>query len=111
MHGLEVFAEEASDHLRLIQPLLVGLAHLVIVRYTTWHNALQEWVYDRADIDDAKTVWAREIPGVSMQPLLDYFRGRDVWLVEPDRGLVPRLLPYSSQDISGARHGTPDAAH
>ena len=21
--------------------------HLVIVRYTTWHNALQEWVYNQ----------------------------------------------------------------
>ena len=84
--------------------------HLVIVRYTTWHNTLQEWVYNRADIDDAKIVWAREIPGVSMQPLLDYFRGRDVWLVEPDRA-VPRLLPYSPQNVSGAPRGTPDAAH
>lgn len=34
--------------------------------------------------------WAREIPGVSLQSLLDYFRGRQVWIVEPDL-VQPRL--------------------
>jgi len=38
-------------------------------------------------------VWAREIPGVSIQPLLDYFRGRRVWLAQPD--VTPlQLTPY-----------------
>ncbi|HTZ99640.1 MAG TPA: hypothetical protein VMB02_04860 [Candidatus Aquilonibacter sp.] len=70
--------------------------HLVIVRYSAQHDSHQEWVYNRADIEDAKIVWAREIPGVPMQPLLDYFRGRDVWVVEPDVTL-PRLSRYSAQ--------------
>ena len=62
--------------------------HLVIVRYGTLHSIHEEWVYNDADIDHAKIVWAREIPGVSLQPLLDYFKDRNVWLVEPDSGLV-----------------------
>ena len=66
---------------------------LVIVRYFAGHNPSQEWVYNGADIDHSKVVWAREIPGVSMQPLLDYFRGRRVWLVTPDSNPA-KLSPY-----------------
>jgi hypothetical protein len=58
--------------------------HLVIVRYSEGHNSGEEYVYNRADIDHAKTVWAREIPGMDTRPLLNYFRNRDVWIYEPD---------------------------
>jgi hypothetical protein len=65
--------------------------HLVIVRYAPGHGYEAEFVYNLADIDHAKVVWAREIPGVNVQPLLDYFRERHIWLFEPD--LSPPRLP------------------
>lgn len=58
--------------------------HLVIVRYSANHDVHQEWVYNAADIDHSKIVWAREIPGVDLQPLLEYFHNRRVWTVDPD---------------------------
>jgi hypothetical protein len=70
--------------------------HLVLVRYSKDHNSGEEYVYNEADIDHAKTVWAREIPGMDLSPLLNYFRNRDVWLYEPDQD-DGSVTPYSPQ--------------
>jgi hypothetical protein len=58
--------------------------HLVIVRYSADHNVHREWVYNDADIDAARVVWARETDSASDRRLLSYFSDRRVWLVEPD---------------------------
>lgn len=90
--------------------------HLVIVRYSqTHHDVGKEWVYNNADIDASKVIWAREIPGISMQPLLDYYRDRRVWLVEPDttpRTLTPYALapPVSSASSNSSAPRTADPA-
>jgi len=67
----------------------------VIVRYAPGYPKT-EWVYNGADIDHEKVVWAREIPGQNMQPLLSYFKDRNVWLAEPDAS-PPRLSPFSRE--------------
>jgi hypothetical protein len=67
--------------------------HLVLVRYSPEHNPHHEWVFNSADIDHSKIVWAREIPGVDLRPLLDYFHDRVIWEVEPDQTPV-RLHAY-----------------
>jgi hypothetical protein len=68
--------------------------HLVIVRYSPDHNVHREWVHNSADIDHSKIVWAREIPGVDLAPLLAYYPNRKVWIVEPD-SLPTLLYPFS----------------
>ncbi len=57
---------------------------LVLVHYAPGHNSAQEWVYNRADIDSSKVVWALEIPGQDLRPLLDYYHDRRVWRVDAD---------------------------
>jgi hypothetical protein len=81
------FVDDVNDPFR--RPVEKQLAaipgeHLVLVRYSKDHNSGEEYVYNEADIDHAKIVWARDIPGVDLKPLLTYFRNRDVWLFEPD---------------------------
>jgi hypothetical protein len=72
---------------------------LVIVRYSTEHSPHEEWVYNEADIEGAKVVWAREIPGVDIRPLLEHFEGRKVWLVEPDADAEsPKVTLYSKPE-------------
>ena len=71
-----------------------GDKHLMMVRYARGHALGEEWIYNAADIDAAPVVWAAEMDAAANAHLLDYFRGRWIWLVEPDRpGL--EVIPYS----------------
>jgi hypothetical protein len=67
---------------------------LVLVRYRSDHDPLQEWVYNGADIDASKVAWARDMGAAKNQELLDYCKDRRVWLVEPDEKPV-RVTPYA----------------
>jgi hypothetical protein len=67
--------------------------HLTIVRYNQYHNPNNEWVYNAADIDKAKVVWARDMGDARNAELIRYFAHRRVWLAEPDLA-PPRLSPY-----------------
>jgi hypothetical protein len=66
-----------------------------LVHYAPDHEVFEEWVYNAADIDGAKIVRARDIPGRDLKPLLDYYRDRSIWVVDADT-LPPRLRPYST---------------
>ncbi len=73
---------------------------LAIVRYTPDHDIADEWVYNAAAIDKAKVVWARAMDPASDQKLLQYYRDRKAWLVEPDFN-PPRISPYPDRGFAG----------
>jgi hypothetical protein len=67
---------------------------LAIVRYAPSHNPQVEWVYNAADLDHAKIVWAWDMDNVANQNLIDYYKDRTVWLVEPD-ATPAKVTPYA----------------
>ena len=68
---------------------------LVIVRYSPDHNPLDEWVYNAPDIDNSKVIWAREMDSADNLGLINYYRNRKAWLVQPDTNPV-QVSPYPS---------------
>ena len=70
-----------------------GGRHLIVVRYTPEHYIHAEWVYNDADIDGSPVVWARDMGEEKNRELLDYYKDRRVWLLEPDTSPTA-LKPY-----------------
>ena len=92
-YGPDVFGTER----RHVAESLEGLPgkQLALVRYSTKHNPQDEWVYNAAEIDNAKVIWARDMNPADNQTLIDYYKDRKVWLVQPDLG--PSVTPYPSE--------------
>jgi hypothetical protein len=66
---------------------------LVIVHYAPGHNVLDEWVYNLAEMDSSKVIWAREMDSSENSDLIRYYKDRHVWLAQPD--LQPATIsPY-----------------
>jgi hypothetical protein len=57
---------------------------LVFVRYYPQHIFQDEWVYNAANIDAARVVWARDLGEAEDEKLRGYYPDRAVWLLEPD---------------------------
>jgi hypothetical protein len=67
---------------------------LVLVRYASNRDPYEEWVYNDADIDAAKVVWAHDMGSAQNQELIRYFPDRQVFLLEPD-AKPPKLSPQT----------------
>ena len=73
--------------------------HLIMVRYQEEeHNIHDEWVYNGADIDHAKIIWARELDPRQNQKLFNYYSDRQIWLVTPDDDNT-YLAPYTPPGV------------
>ncbi len=58
--------------------------HLVIVEYSPEHDFHHEWVFNGADPDNSRIVWAREMSPEDDRKLFDYYKDRSVWVVHAD---------------------------
>ena len=67
--------------------------HLVFVTYDPDPDYVYDWVHNDAEIDRSRIVWARDMGAAKNQELIDYFRDRHVWLVDP-LGEQPKLTEY-----------------
>jgi hypothetical protein len=70
--------------------------HLVLVQYGPKHDVHHEWVFNGADIDGSKVLFARVLDAGQNARLLEYFRDRQVWMVYPDtspREPTPPVVP------------------
>jgi len=113
--GTEDLGELGGDRLPGRPAVLKTLSgvpgkHLIVVRYFADHDIHVDWVYNGADMEDSKVIWARELDDEQNRKLLEHFRDRRVWLLQPDRAGTP-LVPYTLADTrAGAAAFSSNAA-
>ena len=74
-----------------------GNRHLILVKYGPQHSYFNEWVYNEADIDGSKVVWARAMDFHEDCKLMDYFKERKSWSLVIDHDEAPiRVEPIST---------------
>jgi hypothetical protein len=65
----------------------------VLVRYRPGHDPTEDWVYNEADVDASHIIWARDMGPEKNEELIEYFKDRKVWLLQPDETPL-RLCTY-----------------
>jgi hypothetical protein len=69
--------------------------HVAIVRYNRTRYD-RPWVYNAPEIDAQRVVWAQDMGEEGNRELIDYYRDRTVWVVEPD-AKPPRAVVWKSR--------------
>lgn len=94
---------EAAKHASVDEQLAkIPGEHLVLVSYGPHHQIYEELVYNHADIDGSKTIWARSLGAEKDQELIRHYSNRDVWQLYDDgratltRGLSPIAAPMAA---------------
>jgi hypothetical protein len=81
---------------------------LVFVRYGPQH-VFTEWVYNSAEIDTQRVVWARDLGLAEDEILRRYYPERTAWLLEADAQPL-KLAPYAAQEPAALPLEQPTAA-
>jgi hypothetical protein len=68
--------------------------HLVLVKPKIDPDNVFQWIYNDADIDGSKVVWARDMGVEGNRSLLEYFRDRKIWVLNPNEDPAT-IFPYS----------------
>jgi hypothetical protein len=75
--------------------------HLVFVKTKTSASNLFQWIYNDAEIDASRIVWARDLGEGRNAQLAGYYKhSRDVWLVDPN--VEPATLTRYPLDMISA---------
>lgn len=84
-----------AERRRLVADQLSNIPGKLVVFVSYWpHHIFQdEWVYNSADIDGSRIVWARDLGPAENGKLRAYYPDRAAYLLEPDAS-PPRLTPY-----------------
>ena len=72
---------------------------LVLVRYGPHHLVHFEWVYNDANIDQSRIVWAHAMPGGKDDELLRYYPDRRVWILDDDGKVTLRPMDSGLKDL------------
>lgn len=68
--------------------------HLVFVNYSPTHPWYDEWVFNAADLNESRIVFARMCTPESDRGLMDAMSDRDVWVANPDASpMLARVTP------------------
>ncbi|HJS99627.1 MAG TPA: hypothetical protein VJ756_11075 [Terriglobales bacterium] len=78
---------------------------LVIVHYGPGHDFYEEWVENRADLQHAPVVWARERSPEENCQLIASYANRTVWLFDADSDQLEKYTP----DCVGGKEMPPSA--
>jgi hypothetical protein len=77
---------------------------LAIVHDSGTRDPLDQWVYNAADIDASKVVWAREMDATNNLDLMHYYPDRHVWSINMDTEPAT-VTPYrAAQPPVAAQH-------
>ena len=80
---------------RPVMVLAHGDNHLVLVKQSRPAEEKLAWVYNSADIDALRIVWARYMEGIDHGSLRAHYSDRQAWILEADESPV-RLGPHPS---------------
>jgi hypothetical protein len=90
-----LFIERRGQVLTFLQKQLGQ--HLVLVRYGPRHIVHNEWVYNDANIDHSRIVWAHAMPGGKDDELLRYYPDRRVWILDDNGEVALRPMGRSEK--------------
>jgi len=83
--GSFAFAAAAGRRKSLEESLPAERRHVILVRYDEPYQLHVHWVYNHANIDGSRVVWAHDLGPLENKQLLAYYPDRQFWLLRPNR--------------------------
>lgn len=80
------WARERSDLIDYLESIPGD--HLIIVYYPEDYNIHCEWVYNDANIDQARIVWTHNLGPENNMEIVSYYSERNIWLFNPDTNQI-----------------------